>query len=173
MKKIVLLIGALCCLLSGCSVGIDDKEASVSANPDAIAIIVRATSVDSITKSNVNEPVVFTGNDILWFNEVTKEMRFKDNLAMKSVLSNVQALKFYLRDEYLFPSIIVNSLSSQIINSLVFYYNILENKYFLLDGYPPGTFPSSAEDVRDINTQNMASDWNKFIDQLKKEGKYK
>ena len=138
--------------------------------------------------------IVFTGNDILWFNETTKEIRFNDNFSMKDVFSGFRSLKFYMDGKYLFSSMIyVNSTSSQVFNSLVFYYNMMENKYFLLDGYPDinngdvlidrwlstgsnSLVPATNEliqQIRDENRQQIESEWEKFISQLKKEGRYK
>jgi len=200
MKKTVLLfVAVLGFLLNGCAkendVSSDNTPSLASVGPPAI--IVRASndeiSTGSSTRSDEMGTVVFTGNDILWFNETTKEIRFNDNFSMKDVFSGFRSLKFYMDGKYLFSSMIyVNSTSSQVFNSLVFYYNIMENKYFLLDGYPAinngdvliggwlnmngSSVPATNEliqQIRDENRQQIESDWNKFINQLKKEGKYK
>ena len=202
MKKIVsLFIAVLCCLLSGCTKGDTGETSDIQLNPPSSiyystsnvrGIIVRASREEPLTRSTVStpveEPVVFTGSDILWFNETTKELRFKDNFAMKNVFSGFRAIKFYMDGEYLFSSTIyVNSLSSQVFNSLVFYYNVMENKYFLMDGYPVINDDITIVDIvdgdsvraneryqqlRDENMQAIKSEWNKFINQLKKEGQY-
>jgi hypothetical protein len=91
-------------------------------------------------------------------------------------LNNI-AISFYINDEYLFSSVIyANSLNSQIFNSLVFYYNIVENKFFLLDGYPNVSVlsnPQESQALRNENMQKISSEWAKFINQLKKEGRYR
>jgi hypothetical protein len=180
MKKEVLFITVVCLLLSGCAnENLKDLENGPFGTKDSIGIIVRAASVDNSTKKSVNEPIVFTGNDMLWFNESTKEIRFKDNVSKKAAFSNVQTLKFFILDDYLFSSkVSVNSSSVEIINSLVFYYNTAENKYYLLDGYPPEKqilIPNDATGIQNERTENMhmiAAEWNKFITQLKKDGKH-
>ena len=96
---------------------------------------------------------------------------------MKNVISIHQSVKIYIGNEYLFSSMIcVSSLNSQIFNSLVLYYNMVENKYYLLDGYPEVAVlsdPQEAQKLRNENKQTIASEWKKFINQLKKEGQYK
>jgi hypothetical protein len=88
--------------------------------------------------------------------------------------------------EYLFSSMIyVTGLSSQVFNSLVFYYNITENKYFLHDGYPvidggitlvemyagvSVIVNEMYQQIRDENMQKIESEWNTFIAQMKKDG---
>jgi hypothetical protein len=194
MKKTVLLFFAvLCFLLGGCAKEyINDNVAFLNSNglSSVAGIIVRASNEETTARSTVRsageEPVVFTGNDILWFNETTKELRFKDNFAMKDVFGGYKSIKFYMDGEYLFSSMIfVSSVSSQVFNSLVFYYNIMENKYYLNDGYPVindditiisivnGDAVRANEmyqQLRDENMQKIESEWNKFINQLKQGG---
>ena len=184
MNKKGLLITCLCLIVSGCSKFIEGGE---TIPPTVSGIIARTANIPSgldITEETA-ESIVFTGNDILWFNESTKEIRFKDNLSMQAAFSNVQALKFYIDDEYLFSATYVNSLSSQIIQGLVLYYNIIENKYFLQNGYPPdradALFNSNGPPASDVlnpmgnesdeEMQNITSEWIRFMNQLKKEGK--
>jgi len=175
MKKIVFLFAVLCFLISGCSKEIA-TSADVLAELSVTGIIAWAATIETDAKSKQEaERIVFTGNDMLWFNETTKEIRFKDNSSLKTAIANVQALKFYIDNEFLFTSYVLqSSANTQIINSLVFVYNTIENKYYLLDGYPPVTneLPPTANDARDKNNQSIATEWSLFINQLKKEGKY-
>jgi hypothetical protein len=153
-------------------------------------IVVRAASGESAERSAAAEPVVFSGEDILWFNKTTGELRFKDNVSNKSALANlnVQAIKFYVDDEYLFSSMLcVSDFSLRTFHSLVFYYNAIENKYFLKDGYPDTAEIANLEDtqepyediirrmqeLRDENMRKIAPGWSRFMEQLKKEERYK
>jgi len=182
MRKIIFWFSIFCFFGSGCTkpfVG-GEPEPNVTSVTSITEITVKAVPSTSSTM----ESIVFTGFNIVWFNELTKEIRFKDNISMQAAFSNVQALKFYVGDEYLFSAMYVNSLSSQIIQGLVLYYNIVENKYFLQYGYPPdnaelfennggiGANSNSSGNEPGENTQNIQSEWNKFINQLKKEGKH-
>jgi hypothetical protein len=150
----------------------------------ASGIVIRAVSGEIASRSAAGngaaeEPVVFSGEDILWFNETTGELRFKDNISNASVLTGlyVQAIKFYVDDEYLFPSMLcVSDFSSQTFNSLVFYYNVIENRYFLRDGYPDAVVlpnPQKAQELRDENMRKITPEWERFLEQLKKERRYK
>jgi hypothetical protein len=184
MKKTVLLTLIAFMILSpgGCRPETEEIPSRITSG-----IVVRASNAGEVatgsegvtTKSDAEEQVVFTGDDILWFNGTTKELRFKDNISNKPILAgiNAQAIKFYIDDEYLFTSMLyVSDYSSQIFNSPVFYYNAIENKYFLKDGYPAISVlsnPQQAQELRDENMKKIANEWNKFIEQLKKEERYR
>ena len=183
MKNVIWLSATLgLLLLGGCHPSSEElPEQTLS------AIVVRsfndvATTRSEVINNDAAGQVVFTGEDILWFNETTKELRFINNASNKpsvinnqTILNNI-AFRFFIDDEYLFSSMIyANSLNSQIFNSLVFYYNIVENKFFLLDGYPDVSVlsnPQESQALRNENMQKIASEWRAFIDQLKKEGRY-
>ena len=131
------------------------------------------------TKS-ANEPteeIIFTGDDILWFNGTTKEIRFKDNYYQQNSISLYANIKFYLDDEYLFSTLTrVSDVNSQIFNSPVFYYSIIENKFFINDGYPDIAVLGSLTEIQKIRDENMqviANEWDKFIGYMKKVNKYK
>jgi len=99
---------------------------------------------------------------------------------MKGVFSgfpNVRVIKFYIDNEFMFSSMFfISSASTQFCNSLVLFFNTNENKYYLLDGYPPdsGDIASAPNDQnsRDENMQNIKAEWALFIDRLKKEGRH-
>jgi len=178
MKKIFLWsIATLCYVLYGCSFEPENELTDLS------GIVVRA-SLEEVKTSGLypsEEPIVFTGKDILWFNESTKELRFNNNLHMKSVFANflnVEVIKFYIEGEYAFScNFHVSGENSQIYNSLVLYYNMNENKYYLLDGYPPiSELPEIDQELpnsRPDSTEDIEPEWNTFINQLKKEGRIK
>jgi hypothetical protein len=59
---------------------------------------------------------------------------------------------------------------------LVFYQSLIENKYYLNDGYPSiKSFNNdpTVQAERDANMKKIAPEWNKFIEQMKKEGRYR
>ena len=194
MRKIIILFTTILFVLSsGCHSHVAEYGMMLG-GAFTSKIIVRASKAEfatgSTTGSEALGQVIFTGDDILWFNETTKELRFKDNLLSKPVVLDHAAISFYMDDAYLFSSIIyASSLSSQIYNSLVLFYNITENKFFLLNGYPDisilqntdgNSFPAGAEDMAAVsqelraeNMQKIASEWNIFINQLKKEGRHR
>ena len=105
------------------------------------------------TKS-ANEPteeIIFTGDDILWFNGTTKEIRFKDNYYQQNSISLYANIKFYLDDKYLFSTLTrVSDVNSQVLGSL-----------------------TEIQKIRDENMQAIANEWDKFIGYMKKVNKYK
>ena len=175
MKKLLLFTTVLCLFLSGCSTGPFDKDIPIEEDPitDTYGIIVRASKIETIAMSDVLEPVVFTGNDILWFNESTREIRFNNNVSMKAAFTNVEALKFYIDDDFLFSTLVnVNGSGTQNINSLTFYYNAAENKYYLSGGYSTSADLGDGESGQDLPSDvYIGAEWGRFIDQLKKDGK--
>ena len=184
----------ICILSSGCSDLITEALPESEDNPGSSIFVLASSSemaASNTFDSNNAGPHVFSGNDILWFNETTRELRFKDNYSFKQVILKYDAISFFIHDEYLFSSMVyVSSKGVQLINSLVLYYNQIENKYFLLDGYPeqdvleknepafaPITdhedikdLPQYAKDIRSENALKIAAGWEKFINQMKNEG---
>ena len=106
-----------------------------------------------------------------------KEIRFKDNYYQQNSISLYANIKFYLDDKYLFSTLTrVSDVNSQIFNSPVFYYSIIENKFFINDGYPDIAVLGSLTEIqkiRDENMQAIANEWDKFIGYMKKVNKYK
>jgi len=203
MKKVVsLFVVQICLFLGGCHTEHKDGLYGMSElNSQQTSQIL--VSVSNAGLSAMGQ-LVFSGDDILWYNETTKELRYKDNGSKKSMIINNKEISFFMSNQYLFSSLIYTSADSfQIINSLVLYYNLTENKYFLLDGYPDiailqelnalyqqnslddynfnipvngqdmiPSMPQYAQELRIENRQKIAAEWGKFIDQLKKEGRY-
>ena len=63
-------------LCGGCHPGTEEEISGQTTSQ----LIVKAESKDVVTRSaDGQDVVVFTGNDILWFNESTREIRFRDN----------------------------------------------------------------------------------------------
>ncbi|MDR1201831.1 MAG: hypothetical protein LBL58_09425 [Tannerellaceae bacterium] len=179
--KTMLLMATTILLPGGCQPETDGDIPALTAS----SIIVKTSGKEAATSIDPLDTavIVFTGNDILWFNETTEELRFKENFmnapSNNPIVYTTQAIDFYMDDEYLFSSMTYVSVSAsapQIFNSLVFYYNATENKYYLMDGYPAASVLSNLEatqEIRNENRQKIAPEWNSFIEQMKKEGRYK
>jgi hypothetical protein len=124
------------------------------------------------------EPIVFIGEDILWFNGTTKEIRFKDNVLVRTKILSTQykTIKSYIDDEYLFSSLIcVSEINSQIYNSLVLFYSQTENRFYLKDGYPDALVTDASQAIQALRNENrkkIEPQWNQFIDELKKGERY-
>ncbi|MDR1436732.1 MAG: hypothetical protein LBI65_01305 [Candidatus Symbiothrix sp.] len=123
------------------------------------------------------DTVAFTGDDILWFNETTMEIRFKENIAQRNKINAIPSkiLKVCLKDDFLFALNFVSEIDPRIYDTLVLYYILFENRFFLKDGYPDVSvlkYPEKSQALRDENKRKIADKWNIFIEQLKKEEKY-
>ena len=173
MKAAILCFMAL----AGLSLGGCRPESEELPNSDLSGIIVKASN-GGTTADGAEEQVVFTGGDILWFNKTTKELRFKDNLSNNpdnnSVLfaASGRKIKFYLNDEYLFSSLVyISGMNPPVGDALIFYYNGTENRFYLTDKYPPSMGESTGSGISPGG--ELEAEWNRFIGQLKKEGRYK
>lgn len=114
------------------------------------------------------EQVLFSGNDILWFNPKTREIKFRDGVAER-VLSLYGTILFKLADMELFIAHIVSDLVSASYDDLVLYHNLENDKYYLHNSYPNGL---ETEIIR-LNSEIRSENWNLFLIQLAKEGRLK
>ncbi|MDR0575698.1 MAG: hypothetical protein LBG96_17045 [Tannerella sp.] len=177
--KVAVLLFITIISLAGCRPEAEDIPVQTESGIIVKAAHAGEVATRSATENEIEEPVVFTGEDIVWFNETTKEIRFKENYlnapSNNSVIYARPAIKFYIDGEYLFSSMTyVSAVDSRIFNSLVFYYNITENIFYLMDGYPAVSVlsnPQKAQAERDENMRKIADEWRRFLDRLKLEGK--
>ncbi len=144
-------------------------------DPSASALVFKL--VPNTTENGL-DTLTLKGNNIQWYNESTKEVRFTDNYAIAQSISfaNYKSVKFYIRSNYLFSSLMfATGINSQTSSSLVFYYSATENRFYLKDGYPDVSVlsdPQAEQQLRDENTKKIADQWALFINQLKLEGRY-
>lgn len=129
----------------------------------------RSASADGGNHQRV-APVVFTGNDIAWFNSKTQEIKFRGSFNHEDLKLH-QNLQFYLAGEHLFTVVtyvqLIHSFAS---NDLVLYVDV-DGKYYLHDYYPLSLMETLPE-VKE-NKQKQEAAWNKFVNQLKNEKKLK
>jgi hypothetical protein len=130
----------------------------------------RASSTDKGDIASDISPVVFTGNDISWFDLNTGEIKFNKSFEPDD-LKVFQKVHFYLREKQLFTvSTYVRPFHSFASNDLVLYVET-NGKCYLHDCYPLSimeTIPTVKE-----NKEKRAVAWKQFIDQLEKERKIK
>ena len=127
------------------------------------------------------QELLFTGDDIISFNIITREIVFTDLISdklEKRDLSILYKLSFYFNDKPLFDSIsIFSPVSSSIYNDLVFV--IQDSKFYLEDAFPPipsswPTTDAKMEEVRKIRKENADKrkpEWDLFIKYLSDVGK--
>ncbi len=169
MKRVLLLTLLLPLLLFSCN---NDENGS-----SASSVIVKMTkSADSHSES---QEVLFSGSDIKSFNVQTGEIVFKKSKVSKAVKNNLnKSFVFYSDENILFTSFsfqTTNDLMSHIINDLVLYYDLKNDKFYLRDGYPSvevlGYAEENARKTREENKDLRAPAWELFLLKLKDSGK--
>lgn len=137
------------------------------------------TAVGELTRSSVkekesfdnNSAIVFTGNDIQWFNPTTREIKFKKNIDYSS-FQTYQKIHFKLNNNYLFTAqTYVSQYHSFTVKDLVLYIDISTRKCYLHDCYPLDIAKNDPDTQN--NKEKRASGWNSFVSQLQKESKIK
>jgi len=117
------------------------------------------------------DTVLFSGNDIKSLNETTGEIRFVDSL-INLRIKLFHRIKCYLGTDSLFTSTITLPVVSSLINDLVLCLNRNDGHYYFKDGYPDWINNQDINIIRIQNRGKRAAAWNRFIGELKKEGKY-
>jgi len=125
-----------------------------------------------IFQTNQKDTVVFLGSDIKWFKESTGELRFVNSSTVDKIKS-FHRIKFYLGNDLLFTATVALDIMSVIINDLVIHINHSDGLVYLEDGYPMWTDNLGETTLRAQNKSKRAKAWSQFIDQLKKEGRYR
>jgi hypothetical protein len=123
-------------------------------------------------KTNLNDTVIFSGKDIKWFNSTTGELTFADSLTPKK-LNLYHWLKCYLGTDSLFTITLTSDIMSNIINDIVLNHNLRDGKYYFEDGYPAWIDNLGTNSIRIQNKEKRSAAWNRFIAELKLEGKLK
>ena len=176
MKRVVLLIiSALICgvmFLSSCNK--DEVNSALS----MYASVPSTTKSTSVEESEGNKVLWCTGNDIEWNNGTTGELKLKK---LENEDLPVGALIVYLGEEKLFVLGAAFGFSS-----IDLHYPVLINDrdiYYISKGYPMwgpaerelmvNTPWEQIDEEREKNWKAIEPGWNKFIEQLKKEGKYR
>jgi hypothetical protein len=187
MKKQMIFFIIGCLLLSCGSDTLNDKNNATSTLifqavvPRDTGHSTYASSVENETSSKNDTLAFFTGQDIVWFNETTGELKLTDGFTgiidfWEHHDSGILLVGF--DDESLFSMelLFVWDVMSQIVNSPVLYFK--DSKIFIKDGYPDWEWLKTESEnpdciERNENWKKIEQGWNKFIAQLKKEGKYR
>ncbi len=162
MKKLCCFLSFLFLLLTfvGC-----ENDGSLNGESEII-VVGLGHKVYNLPLGN---EILFTGNDIKWFNKDTREIRFYDHSAFSEKLGQYEKILVILAGTELFTATNVSSLISAAYDDLVFYYDIAEDKYYLNDSYPGHLHP---EQVR-LNKEIREENWGLFLYQLGIEGRLK
>lgn len=162
MKKVCSCISFLLLLLlfSGC-----ESDGSLNEKSEIIVVGLgnKAYKLSSVTE------VLFTGDDIQWFNRNTREIRFRDGCSFEAVLSRYEKILVMLADMELFSASIVSGIVETAYEDMVFYRDPDTDKYYLHESYPNGV---GTEIVR-LNSSIREENWGLFLYQLGIEGRLK
>ena len=118
------------------------------------------------------DSVLFTGNDINWINGTTGEISFNDS----TIVSKIRCYHFincYIGSDSLFRATITIPIMSSVENNLVLNLNLKDNHFYFEDGYPDWIDNNGANGIRIQNKEKRFVGWDRFIRELKKEGRYK
>ena len=130
-----------------------------------------------VATSEDDDNVIFTENDICYFDVNTRELKFfgeMDSLYKK--IGVLAGIEFHLGDKALFSGSCTsaNLICSQIFDDIVLCYGDIDddgsvrNGYYLLDCYPSWY---SDSDVVKANRAKHAGEWATFIEYLDSKGK--
>ena len=123
------------------------------------------------SKTNLSDTLLFTGNDIKWFNDSTGEIRFVKS-SMNSKIKSFHWIKCYLGTDSLFTATVALPVVSALINDIVLTYNLEDGNFYFKDGYPDWIVNQTAINIRTQNRKRRSASWNRFIEELKKEDRY-
>lgn len=165
-----LFLSVLMCLACG-----NDPERTLRTDshpdePEAVNGLCGIGVPDPADPGNVAEdPVIFTDEQIAWFNPVTREIRFRD-IEPAQTFPRYRSILFRLDDQTLFTAAtIVGDLNSQVYYDLVLYYSDpVEPRYYLHDAYP--AWAADTEQAR-ANADVRAEGWNSFLEHLRQDGR--
>jgi len=194
MKRVVLMIiPALICGLLHTSCN-KENNANSALNIKAIGFLSEtATKRLHAEEFLKTDTLLFSGDNILWYNSTTSEIKFKtapNGDYFMSVFGGLVSIIVCLGDTELFALDAVPSISSVSLGHPVLI-EFLPNGYYIGRGYPNWEYwteefwtktgwEKPTEDCeynwvkdREQNWKAIEQGWNKFIAQLKKEGKYR
>ena len=171
--------------MTACSSNEYESEDPFTTDPVEKATLYVCGVNESGTRSVGDEQdVLFTEDDIEWFNITTREIKFFDKqngdaesndnekpLYMR--LLPYREIKFYLGDNALFVvSSYVTDVLSQVFPNLVLHYDMVthpsQGHYYLRDCYPPQFIDT--EEVQ-ANIKKNAGQWELFTYYLESKGK--
>ena len=121
--------------------------------------------------------VVFTEDDILWFDVNTREIRFRDTMEpLRETIPLLARVDFYLSGKYLFSggATHVSLICSQVFDGLVLCCGKIDGKviddghYYLYDCYP---LQFINDERVQANIKKNAKQWETFTNYLESKGK--
>jgi hypothetical protein len=90
---------------------------------------------------------------------------------MVSKIKSFNRIKCYLENDSLFTASVTLPAVSTPINDLVLNFNLNDGSFYFEDGYPDWIDNPRVNGIRIQNKNKRTASWNRFIEELKKEGK--
>ena len=123
------------------------------------------------SNASISDSMILTGNDIKWINGTTGEIRFADTMTIQKI-RYFHWIKCYMGTDSLFKAAVTIPTMSALVNDLVMNLNINNGHFYFEDGYPSYIDNQGTNSIRIQNKEKRAAAWARFIDELKKEGRY-
>ena len=161
--------------MTACSSDDNETEKPFTTDPVEKATLYACGISESETRSIGDaEDVLFTEEDIEWFNVTTREIKIKDmDEPLYRRLGPYREIKFCLGDDALFVvSSFVSDWDSRIFTNLVLHYDVItdpiQGHYYLHDCYPSQFIN---DERTQANIQKRAPQWELFTYYLESKGK--
>ena len=161
--------------MTACSSGDIETEKPFTTDPVEKATLYACGINQSGTRSMTDvDNIIFTEDDIEWFNVTTREIKFKDTEEpLYKRLEPYREIKFYLGDNALFVvSSFVSDIHSMTFTDLVLHYDLIsdpnQGHYYLHDCYPPQFIN---DERTQANIKKNAGQWELFTYYLESKGK--
>jgi len=123
------------------------------------------------SQTTLSDSILFSGNDIQWINGSTGEIHFSDSNTINKI-KEYHWIKVYLGADSLFKATVTVPTMSSIVNDLVIDLNMTNGHFYFEDGYPSYIDNPGNNNIRLQNKNKRAAAWARFIETLKKEGRY-
>jgi hypothetical protein len=175
---VAIAITSLAMSITACSN--DDREAEkpFTTNPVESSKLYACGITQTETRGVTDAAnVVFTEDDILWFDMNTREIRFRDTMEpLRETIPLLAGVNFYLSGEYLFSggATHVGLICSQVFDDLVLCCGKIDGKviddghYYLYDCYP---LQFINDERVQANIKKNAAQWELFTKYLESKGK--
>lgn len=168
---------AIASMTTACSLDSYEPEKPYTTCPaEKTMLYVCGVSPSETRSANDAQNLLFTEDDIEWFNATTREIKFRDmGEPLYKRMEAFREIKFYLGENTLFAvSSFVGDWSSSIFTDLVLHYDAIadpnQGHYYLHDCYPLRF--SNTDEVK-ANIKKNAQQWQLFTYYLKSKGKLK
>lgn len=164
-------------MMTACSSDSSESEKPFTTCPVSESTLYACGIGQPGTRSDAG--ILFTEDDILWFDVNTREIRFRDTMEpLREKIPLLASVDFYISGEYLFSggATFVGLICSQMFDDLVLCCGKIDGEviddghYYLYDCYP--TQFINDERVQ-ANIQKRAPQWETFTKYLDSKGKLK